>query len=139
MLLAQDPRTDTAVRFVLATLYPESVERAGEDEDECRFLGTRLAAGDDTVQDIALFELGGLADYLREVAEPGLLSRADRIHAWAEAAVGVYRVEGLQGCRRVLRDLVTGDRVEVLNLGSENAGLGDALIGRVVRSVQSLV
>lgn len=132
MLLAQDPRTDAAVRYVLATLYPDSVERAAEDEDEWRFLGTRLAASDDAVQDIALFEMGGLADYLREVAEPGLLSRTDRIDEWAQASVGVYRLEALQGCRRVLCDLVTGDRVEVLNNGSSMAGLQDALIGRVV-------
>lgn len=132
MLLTQDPRTDAAVRYVLATLYPESVERAGEDEDEWRMLGTRLAASDDTVQGIALFELGGLADYLREVAEPGLLTRTDRVHEWADASVGVYRLETLQGCRRVLRDLVSGDRVEVLNIGSANAGPGDALIGRIV-------
>ena len=132
MLLAQDPRTDAAVRFVLATLYPESVELAGADEDEWRILGTKLAASDDTVQDIALFEMDGLADYLREIAEPGLLERADRIQEWAEVSVGVYRLEALQGCRRILRDLVSGERVEVLNIGSANAGLGDALIGRVV-------
>jgi hypothetical protein len=132
MLLGEDPRTDVALRYVLATLYPESIERAGEDADEWRFLGTRVAGGDHTVQDIALFELGGLADYLTEVAQPELLRRTDRIHEWAEAAVGVYRLEALQGCRRILRDLVSGDRVEVLNIGSGNAGPGDALIGRVV-------
>lgn len=132
MLLAQDPRTDAAVRYVLATLYPDSVERAGEDHDEWRFLATRLAASDKTVADIALFEMGGLADYLDETAQPGLLRRTDRIHDWIEATVGVYRLEALQGCRRVLRDLVSGERVEVLNLGSTDAGPGDSLVGRVV-------
>jgi hypothetical protein len=132
MLLVQDPRTDAAIGCVLAALYPESLERAGEDDDEWRVLGTRLAASDHAVQDIALFEMGGLADYLSEVAQPGLLTRTDRIHEWAEASIGVYRVEALQGCRLVLRDLVGGDPVEVLNLGSANSGPGDALIGRVV-------
>ncbi|MEO7267646.1 MAG: hypothetical protein ABIW49_00355 [Knoellia sp.] len=132
MLLAKDPRTDDAVRFVLATLYPESVDRAGQDESEWRILGTQLAASDHLVQDIALFEMGGLANYLREVAEPGLLTRTECIDRWAQAPVGVYREEAVQGCRRVLTDLVSGDRVEVLNLGASTSGPGGALIGRVV-------
>lgn len=132
MLLGHDRRTDEAVRLVLATLYPESVDRAGSDEDEWKVLGTLLAASDHTVQDIALFELGGLAHYLTEVAQPGLLTRTDRIAEWADATVGAYTREGFQGCRGLLRDVVSGEFVEVLNPGSSPQGMGDALIGRLV-------
>jgi hypothetical protein len=132
MLMACDPRTDEAVRLVMCTLHPQSAARAGSDADELRFLGTLLASSDHVVEDIALFELGGLSDYLTQVAEPGLLTRTDRIGEWHDAALGAYAREGFQGCRSVLRDLVTGERVEVLNLGSSLDGRGDALLGRLV-------
>lgn len=131
MLLSCDPRTDEAVRLVMGTLCPNSVGACSSEAD-WRFLGTMLATRDHAVQDLALFELGGLGDYLAEVAQPGLLTRTDRIREWVDASVGVYVPEGFQGCRSILRDLVTDERVEVLNLGSGLGVLEGALVGRLV-------
>lgn len=130
MLMAKDPRTDEAVRHVMLTLYPDSFSRLQKD-GELLFLGTMLAAGDDLVADVALFDLGGLEDYLAQQAGPGLLSRTDRIHDWASARMGAFEVLGLRGCRLVLRSLVDGETVEVLHLGA-GLGPGATVVGRPV-------
>lgn len=130
MLMAEDPRPETAVRHVMAALYPDAVGRALKDDD-LLFLGTMLAAGDVLVADLALFEMGGLEDYLAEQAKPGLLARTDRIHDWTSARMGAFEVVGLRGCRLVLRSLADGGTVEVLHLAA-GCPPGATVVGRPV-------
>ncbi|MDO5502482.1 MAG: hypothetical protein Q4G67_04830 [Actinomycetia bacterium] len=131
MLMAIDPRTDEAVRLVMATLHLEAAERASDD-GEFLNLGTRIAAGDPMAQDIALYEMGGLRDYVLDQAGPGLLTRTDRILDWADKArVGAYEVLGLRGCRLVLRDLSDSRTVEALNVGALSGADAQALVGRL--------
>ena len=118
MLLAEDPRVDAAVRYVMAWLYPESVNRVLDDAVEFKVLGTAIAAGDHLVADLALYEFGGLADYIEERAETGLLDRTDRVQDWAKAPMRVLEFVDFRGCRLVLRDLVDGGEVQALNLGA---------------------
>jgi hypothetical protein len=118
MLLAEDPRVDAAVRYVMASLYPQSVIRVFDDEVEFKVLGTALAAGDHLVADLAVYEFGGLADYIDQRAETGLLDRTDRVRDWAKAPVRVFEFVDFRGCRLVLRDLVDGGEVQALNLGA---------------------
>ncbi len=132
MLLAQDPRTDTAVRYVLAALYPDSVARVFQDKLQLQVLGTAIAASDQLVADLALYEFGGLADYIAERAEAGLLDRTDRVRDWVNAQMGAYEFVDFRGCRLVLHDLVDGGEVEVLNIGAMSAASEHALIGRLV-------
>ena len=132
MFLAEDPRVDAAVRYVMAWLYPESVSRALDDAVEFKVLGTALAAGDHLVADLALYEFGGLADYIEERAETGLLDRTDRVQDWAKAPMRVFEFVDFRGCRLVLRDLVDGGEVQALNLGGRSEASDDGLIGRLV-------
>ena len=132
MLLAEDPRVDAAVRYVMASLYPESVIRVFDDEVEFKVVGTALAAGDHLVADLAVYEFGGLADYIDQRAETGLLDRTDRVRDWAKAPVRVFEFVDFRGCRLVLRDLVDGGEVEALNLGAMSEASDNGLIGRLV-------
>ncbi|MDN5797064.1 MAG: hypothetical protein L0H79_15080 [Intrasporangium sp.] len=132
MLLAEDPRTDAAVRYVLAALYPGSLARVLDDKVEFLVLGTGVAAGDHLVADLALYEFGGLADYISERAEAGLLDRTDRIRDWVNAQMRAYEFVGVRGCRLVLHDLVDGGEVEVLNIGAMSQASDEALVGRLV-------
>ena len=132
MLLTEDPRVDTAVRHVMAFLYPDALEQVIDDEVEFRIFGTKLAAGDHAVADIALYELGGLADFIDARAEVGLLDRTDRVREWAGATMNAFQYREVQGCRLVLQDLVDGGEVEVLNLGAVSAASDDWLVGRLV-------
>lgn len=132
MLLAEDPRVDAAVRNVMASLYPDSVTSVLGDEVGFKVLGTVLAAGDPLVADLALYEFGGLADYIDERAEAGLLDRTDRVRDWARTPMGVFEFVDFRGCRLVLRDLVDGGEVQTLNLGAMSEARDDRLIGRLV-------
>lgn len=131
MLLAEDPRVDAAVRNVMASLYPDSLTRVLGDDVEIKLLGTMLAAGDHLVADLALYEFGGLADYIDERARTGLLDRTDRVRDWATAPMGVYEFVDFRGCRLVLRDLVDGGEVQALNLGAMSEASEETLIGRL--------
>lgn len=131
MLMAADPRIDEAVHMVMTTLHLDAAERAIDDTDALH-LGTRIASGDHVAQDIALYELGGLRDYVLEHAGPGLLERTDKVLGWAdEARVGAYEVLGLRGCRLVLRDMSDSRTVEVLNVGAFTGVDAPALVGRL--------
>lgn len=132
MLLRQDPRTDEAVRLVMATLYPHRALQLIDDEVGLNVFGTQLAGGDAVVEDLSVYEFGGLAHYLEAEAGKGLLGRTDRIREWASAEMGIYRVHGLRGCRIVLEDLVDGQTVDVLNVGALSGRDAPALLGRVV-------
>ncbi len=132
MLLAEHQGVQQAVRVVLAALHP-STYAALDDPRSLTRVGTQIAAMDPLAVDLAVFEFGGLRDYLDDVARPGLLDRADRVHEWASAPMGVYGFVDFRGCRLVLHDLVADEEVEVLNVGAMSETDDDrALVGRVV-------
>ncbi|WGX99911.1 hypothetical protein QI633_15335 [Nocardioides sp. QY071] len=133
MLLERDPRTDAAVRMVLDALHLEHVEALLDDPVALKEYGTMVAACDWVVQQIAVFDFGGLGDFLEVRAEPGLLGRADLVNEWRNAPMGAYAGRGTRGSALVLEDLATGDEIEVLNLGALAERDSDAfLLGRLV-------
>lgn len=132
MLFWEDPRIDTAVNCVLAYLYPGTLAQMAGDEVDRTVLGTRIAAGDHLAAELALYEFGGLADYLANHAEPGLLDRTDRMEEWVGAEIHAFQFVDLHGPRIVLRDLVGGGEVDVLNIGAMTRVAGEGLIGRLV-------
>ena len=133
MLLERDPRTDAAVRLVLDALHLDHVQGLLDDPVALKEYGTMVAACDWVVQQIAVFDLGGLGDFLDVRAEPGLLDRADLVREWPNAPMGAYAGRGSRGPSLVLEDLATGDEIEVLNIGALSERDSDAfLLGRLV-------
>ena len=132
MLNEHDPRTDNAVLTTMMACYPElDYERPlGLSFTE---FGTRIAAGDWIAQQIALYEADGLADFLDVRIGDGLLARCGSLANWPESELGGYRLrDGRDGFLDV-RDLGTGKKRQVLNIGALNDRQpGYAVLGRLV-------
>lgn len=132
MLLTKDPRTDDMVRLVLAATHWDHLDRVVGDPVALTEYGTLVAATDSLVQQLCVYSEGGLRDYLDVCAEAGLLARADRIEEWAEAPLGVFRLQGRRGPALALRDVVHGAATEVLDLGAFREQPSSVVLGRVV-------
>jgi len=104
-----------------------------EDDDEL-VQGMGEMVHDPFILDVALFEGGGLEEYL-EVRGP-LLTEEDRatLEGWAGSPRALYEVvEARPGEGMTLRDTRTGGREHVTEvLGSQGRSPGDLLLGRVV-------
>lgn len=132
MLLNADPRTDDTIRMVLVATHLDQVDRLFDDPRAFTEYGTIVAVGDWLARQLCVYTSGGLLDFLDARAEPQLLARTDQVRAWAQAPLGVYRLEERRGSVLVLRDLVHDSQTEVMNLGAFNERDADHVLGRVV-------
>lgn len=91
-----------------------------------------IAAHDRLAIQHALFELGGLADFLDLRAEAGLLVRAPRLAEWPGRRWSVYEQVELRDDVLRVRDTVSGKTSDVVHLGTGNGvGRDVMLFGRV--------
>ena len=133
MLLAGDPRADSMVRETLVAVHADRLVAIASDPKALRAYGIYVATGDWVFDQLAVYERGGLQEFLDLRAEAGLLDRADRVRDWAAASMGVYAVVGAAGRSLVLRDLASGTETDALNVGSlSGRDAGTGLIGRLV-------
>ena len=135
MLFNEDPRVEQAVRQMMYVSHWDAVVDAVDDETGVALteLGTLIAAGDQLCQQLAVFDYGGLRDFLETKAEPQLLARCDSIAEWTEARLGGFVLRRMKGPMIELEDLADGTTHRVLNLGAMHACLpGDAVIARLV-------
>jgi len=132
MLFEGDPRVDDAVGQTMLMSHWDQVEPLLDDPLALRELGNRIAAGDRLCQELALYEYGGLRDFLDVKAEPGLVDRCDRIQDWAQWPLGGYVISDAVGPLLQVVDL-DGDReLEVLNIGAlSDRERGVPVIGRL--------
>jgi hypothetical protein len=94
------------------------------------FVGEVMAI-DWMCRQLALYEMGGLREYLDTLVQPTLLRRADRIMAWPSAKMSGYRIEEADAGTALLTDLATGSRHTVLNIGRLAEGVGLCVVGRL--------
>jgi len=133
MLLEQDPRTDLAVLETLGAGHWDHVQAIKHDPLELKEYGTLVAASDWMCQQLATYEVGGLADFLDVRAEQGLLDKCDRIRDWAASPMGVFLLDRCDAGVLRVRDVVRDESVDVLNLGAgADRGLGAHVLGRLV-------
>lgn len=117
MIVDQDPRLDDAVRAVLATTH-ELPDDLTEMSDRAWYeLGTTAVATDWLVRELALYEAGGLRDFLDLHAEPPLLARAGPLQRWPDAPLQVYRYGSLQAAVLCVTDVGTDESWDVMHLG----------------------
>jgi len=92
----------------------------------------KVIDGDWIFRQLALYELGGLAAFLR-TAPADLVSGADRIPDWVAAPMSGFRLISRSSRTVVWEDLATGERRPVDNIGpAALAVLGDHVVGRLV-------
>ena len=133
MLVERDPRTDDAVVQTMVAAHAEQADEVADDAVRFRELGTRIAAGDWLCEQLAVFEYGGLLDFLDVKADASLVERCDQIRDWAETRLNGYVLEDANGSALRVRDLATGAPLEVMNIGAlTDRGPDCPVIGRVV-------
>ncbi len=93
----------------------------------------RVMDRDWVYRQVRLFELGGLAAFLRDGCSPDLVASADRIREWELTPMGGYVYLGPAEETLLWRDLASGTAVRTPNIGT-GLGLapGAAVIGRAV-------
>jgi len=102
----------------------------GTDEHDAK---AKVIDHDWLYRQVLLYELGRLQHFIGRVASPDLLAGADRIHDWARAAMGGFRLVEESPLTLTWSDLATGEDVETLNLGAASLLTpGDCVIGRLV-------
>jgi hypothetical protein len=103
-----------------------TMAEAMEDLDSCEELQDL-----DFVADLALHEGGRFAEFL--AARDGLLPDDESMLAaqWGLVDRGVFEVEGQNRDRLDLRDIASGERISVVNVGRDDADVrGRVMIGR---------
>jgi hypothetical protein len=132
MLIEEDPRIDDAVKQLMLCSHVDAATAAQDDPLALRELGTRIAAGDRLCQELAVYEYGGLWDFLDVKADQGLIERCDQIADWSVQPMGGYVIQDAIGPRLRTVDLHTGDELDVLNIGAlTNHDRGAPVLGRL--------
>ena len=132
MLIEEDPRVDDAVRQLMLCSHVDAAAATLDDPVALRELGTRIAAGDRLCQELAVYEYGGLWDFLDVKAGPGLIRRCDQIADWSVQPMGGYVIQDAIGPRLRIVDLHTGDELDVLNIGAlTDHDRGAPVLGRL--------
>lgn len=133
MLFHEDPRTDEAVRLTLSATHVDKLEALIDEPIALTEYGTLVAACDWVCHQLAIYEFGGLSDFLDVKAEQVLIDKTDRVRDWPMAPIGAYDFMGTVGSSLVLRDMATNEEVRVLNVGAmAGRGLDERLVGRIV-------
>ena len=82
---------------------------------------------------IYLYELGGLARFVRSRGTPDLLAGADHIHDWARAPMEALRLVERTPGTVIWHRVASGDRVELANIGTAAVVMpGQYALGRLV-------
>ncbi len=85
------------------------------------------------VRQADLYDLGGLEELLGLDGVEGAVARAEHVEEWLQAPMGGYRVTGADGAVLTVADALTGDGVELLDLGlTAQHAPGTHVLGRVV-------
>lgn len=100
----------------------------GVDDAQCKVFDH-----DWVYRQLYLYELGGLARFVRSRASPELLARADHLDGWVRAPITALRLVARAPGRVSWLRLDTGERHDLANLGSAAVvAVGDHVIGRLV-------
>ena len=132
LLIADDPRIENVLLTTVIAAYADLDPERPMGGDPHEFF-TRIAGSDWICEQLAVYEYGGLADFIDVRASDELLARTDRIEDWYASAVGGFTLDDLAGDRLLVTELAGNRRFELLNLGAmSDRGSGAAVLGRVV-------
>ena len=93
----------------------------------------RVAGGDWICEQLALYECGGLADFIDVRADEALLARTDGLAQWHPVAMRGFTIDDLDGDRLQVTELATNESFEVLNIGAlSERDRGVPVLGRMV-------
>lgn len=130
---ANEHRHELAVDLALDVAYAARVDPERPFGHPPADLVALVKGRDWIVRQVVLYELGGLTDFVVNVAGEDLLARAEPMLQWMGAPMVAYQfVDETPDCTRVL-DLETEKAIDVLNIGSLGAvEPGGFVLGRLV-------
>ena len=118
-------RTRAAAQYTLEMFYVDRLEQAQRAGEDWMQVAAGMLGQCWLYHQLATFELGGLASFLDELATGELLQESTLARSWVGAPMGGYRLRTDDDGGLVVRDLATGDDVQLLDLG---AGLAAATV-----------
>lgn len=131
-------RSKLAFEAGMALAHPHGVDLEALDLTYPQQATSQLWGRDWMVRQLEVYELCGLRDLLLPIPPPvglapELVKRAGPVTRWSRAAMGGYRVGGVDDEVRTLHDARTGAPREVLDLGlGEQVPEGTFVLGRLV-------
>ena len=106
----------------------QGLSRYGDDDARCKVIDH-----DWVFRQLYLYELGGLARFVRTRATPDLIAGADSIHGWIRAPMVALRLVDRASDTVTWQRLDTGEEVEIANIGSAAVVIpGEHVLGRLV-------
>ncbi|MBM7507602.1 hypothetical protein JOE61_001416 [Nocardioides salarius] len=131
-------RSKVAFEAGMALAHPHGVDLEALDLTYPEQATSQLWGRDWMMRQLEVYELGGLRDLLLPVPPPvglapELVERGGPVTRWGRAAMGGYRIGGLDDEVRTLHDARSGAPREILDLGlGEQVDEGTHVLGRLV-------
>ncbi len=132
-LYAQPTRSSSVLQTLVPLLYPHGIDIDALDCDHTEQIASTIFGCDWVVRQADVFDLGGLRDLIAMPEAQGALAQAEYVAEWAAAPMGGYRVVVADGEVLTIADAVSGEEMELLDLGLTcQHEPGTHVLGRVV-------
>lgn len=124
-----------AQEYVVNMFHAVEWQRMYDEGEDPVPLHARVVGEDWTYHQVCTFELGGLEAFLDDLATGRLAEASALAREWCDARMGGYRLEASGPLDLRVRDLATGEILDLLDLGAAtHAREGGWLLGRLVPS-----
>lgn len=132
-LYGQPKRSGRVLQHVVPLLYPHGVPFEAMHCDHVEQVGALIYGCDWVVRQVDVYDLGGFEDLLSmPEAEPALF-KGEYVADWAYSQMGGYRVVGADGEVMTVADAVSGEELQLLDLGfTSQHPAGAHVLGRIV-------
>lgn len=132
-LFGQSKRPGRVLRHVVPLLYPHSIPWEPMRCDHIEQVAAMIYGCDWVLRQADVYDLGGLQDLMAMPEALGAVNKGEYVADWARAPMGGYRVVSADGEVLSVADAVTGEEIDLLDLGLTcQYEVGTHLLGRVV-------
>lgn len=129
----QPRRSGRVLQRVVPVIYPDAIPMVDIGCEHPEQVGPSIFGADWVVRQADIYDLGGLEDLLATPAAAGALARAPLAEQWRLSDVIGYTVLGADAGVLRVAEAVSGEVVELLDLGlTEQVEVGTHVLGRVV-------
>ena len=129
----QPRRAGRVLEHVVPLIYPHSVPMEVIGCQHPQQVAPFIYARDWVVRQADVYDLGGLEDLLVVKGVEGAVARGERVEEWLDAPMGGYQVLRADGEVMTVADALTGDEMDLLDLGlTAQHPVGTHVLGRVV-------
>lgn len=129
----QPRRSGRVLQQVVPKIYPHGIPFDAIGCPYAEQVPSTIFARDWVVRQVDVYDLGGLSDLVSTAGSRGAVGMGSYVADWSVAAMGGYRIEGADGEVMSVADALTGEEVELLDLGfTAHHEIGTHVLGRIV-------